>query len=103
MSDNQRVLPYSNTGTKEDPILRSEYNAKNKMCPECLNSNAAERKEYIKNNILKRMVGVVGLGILLGPIGLAVGGGAGLGGYLYMPDEYTCKFCNASFLVRKWD
>ena len=52
MSDREeKGLPYSNEGTKDDPILRSEYNARNKMCPKCLKSYAAERNTFIREDL----------------------------------------------------
>ena len=103
MSDyEEKGLPYSNAGTKDDPILRSEYNARNKMCPKCLKSYAAER-----NTVLREDLGSIGLlsgmgAVFGGPPGAAIGGALGWVNYLTMPVRYTCRFCGASFLVNKW-
>ena len=105
MSDNENEdtkVPYSNQGTKEDPISRSEYNARHKMCPRCLKSWAAERNTFIRED-LACIPTVAGIGAACGgPAGAAVGGLVGWGCYLFAPVRYTCKFCGASFLVNKW-
>jgi hypothetical protein len=102
MTENEENKPYSNTGTFKDPILRSEYNARNKMCSKCLKSWAAER-----NTIMREDLGHIGIfsaagAVAGGPPGAAVGGLIGWTSYLFVPVRYTCKFCGASFCVNKW-
>ena len=105
MSDNEdnqeKFGPYSNTGNKDDPILRSEYNARKKMCPKCLRAHAAERNTLLRED-LASFVTFTACGAYLGPAGAAVGGAVGYATYLFSPVRYTCKFCGASFLVNKW-
>ncbi len=104
MSENAEELPkeYTNQGTKDDPILRSEYNARNKMCPKCRKPFAAERNKIVREDFAVIGAGA-GVGAMLGgPPGAAVGGLCGWVGYLFSPVRYTCKFCGASFLVNKW-
>ena len=106
MSDNEereeQKLPYSNAGTREDPILRSEYNARKKMCPKCLKSYAAKRNTFLREDLAAIGAGA-GLGGLYASLpGAAVGGICGFAAYLFEPVRYTCIFCGASFLVNKW-
>ncbi len=107
MSDNEEQrnrnnIKYSNLGTKEDPITRSEYNARQKMCPKCLRSNAAVRNTFLREDLGSIGVFAGTFGLFGGLPGAAMGGALGFCNYLYLPVRYTCKFCGATFLVNKW-
>ena len=100
MSDNNK-LKYSNSGTEKDPITRSEYNARKKMCPACFQPEAAKRNKFYRED-LGNFAASTGLGALWGPPGIAVGGAIGGLFYLITPVRYTCIYCGASFCVSKW-
>ena len=102
MSEKDEFPDYSNSGTKDNPISRSEYNARKKMCAKCKKPYGAERNTIIREDYLVFGAGT-GFGFMMGgPPGAAVGAACGFFGYLISPIRYTCKYCGFSFCVNKW-